>query len=34
MVGTNMIMGDVVEEESACPAQEGSVDGRNGTAEE
>lgn len=33
-VGTNMVMGDVMEEESSCPPQERSVDGRNSTAEE
>ena len=31
---TNMVVGDVVEKESACPSQERSVDGRKSTAEE
>ena len=34
IVGTNMIMGDVMEEKSACPTQERPVDGRNSTADE
>ena len=34
MVGTNMVMGYVVEEEPACPTQERPVDGRKSTAEE
>ena len=34
IVGTNMVVGDVVEEESACPSQERPVDGGNSAAEE
>ena len=34
IVGTNMVMGDIVKEESACPPQERPVDGRKSTAEE
>ena len=34
IIGTNMVMGDVVEEESACPPQERPVDCRKSTAEE
>ena len=33
-VGTNMVLGDVVEGKSACPFQERSVDGRDSTADE
>jgi hypothetical protein len=31
---TNMVMGGVVEENSACPSQDRSVDGRKSTADE
>ena len=34
IAGTNVVMGDVVEEESACPPQERPVDGRKNTTEE
>ena len=34
IVGTNVVMGDVVEEESTCPPQERPVNGRKSTAKE